>query len=104
MICQMFNMIIKHASHILRGNGRGQGTYNGCYLSFAAGRRENGLLDLGDLALPLLLEVGKKLLELPRLLDLPMLFSGLLVHLEHLMPLLRDLLQSHHVDVFRINL
>jgi hypothetical protein len=89
---------------MLRGNGRGRGTYNRCYLSFAAGRRENGLLDLGDLALPLLLEVGEKLLELLRLLDLPTLFGGLSVHLECLTPLLRDLLQSHHVDVFRINL
>jgi hypothetical protein len=41
-------MIIKHAGHILRGNGRRFGTSIGHYLSFAAGRRENGLLDLGD--------------------------------------------------------
>jgi hypothetical protein len=47
---------------------------------------------LGGLALPLLLEAGKKLLEFPRLLDLPALFSGLSVHLEHFALLLRDLL------------
>jgi hypothetical protein len=68
MICQMFSMIIKHANHILRGNRRGRGTYSSCYLSFVAGRRENGLLDLSDLALPLLLEAGEKLLELSHLL------------------------------------
>jgi hypothetical protein len=59
---------------------------------------------LGDLALPLLLEAGEKLLELSRLLGLPTLFGGLLVHLEHLALLLWDLLQSHHDDVLRINL
>jgi hypothetical protein len=95
-------MIIKRASHILRSNGRG--TYSGHYLIFAAGRRESGLLDLGDLALPLLLEAGEKLLELPRLLSLPTLFGGLSVRLEHLALLLRDLLQSHHDDILRINL
>jgi hypothetical protein len=104
MICQMFSMIIKHAIHILRSNGRGRDTYIGHYLSFAAGRRENGLHDLGDLALTLLLEAGKKLLELLRLLSLCTLFSGLLVRLECLALLLRDLLQSHHDDVLRINL
>jgi hypothetical protein len=82
MIYQVFSMIIKHASHILRSNGRGQDTYIGHYLSFAAVRRENGLLDLGDLALPLLLEADEKLLELPRLLDLSALFSSLSVCLE----------------------
>jgi hypothetical protein len=97
-------MIIKHASHILRDNGRGWGTYIGYYLSFATSRKENGLLDLGDLVLPLLLEAGEKLLELPRLLGLPTLFSGLSVCLECLALLLWDLLQSHHDDVLRINL
>jgi hypothetical protein len=103
MICQVFSMIIKHASHILRSNRRGRGTYSGYYLIFATGRRENGLPDLGDLALPLLLEAGEKLLELPRLLGLPMLFSSLSVCLERLVLLLRDF-QSHHDDVLRINL
>jgi hypothetical protein len=81
-------MIIKHASHILRSNERGRGTYNGYYLSFATSRRENGLLDLGDLALPLLLQAGEKLLELMRLLGLPMLFDDLSVRLECLALLL----------------
>jgi hypothetical protein len=81
-------MTIKHASHILRGNGRERGTYIGYYLSFVAVRRENGLLDLGDLALPLLLEAGEKLMKLLRLLNLPMLFGGLLVCLECLVLLL----------------
>jgi hypothetical protein len=89
MIYQIFNMIIKHASQILRSNGRGQDTYIGHYLSFIAVRRENGLLDLGDLALPLLLEASEELLELPRLLDLPMLFGGLSVRLKRLASLLR---------------
>jgi hypothetical protein len=97
-------MIIKHARNILEGNGRRQGTYIGHYLSFAAGRRENSLLDLGDLALPLLLEAGEKLLELPHLLDLPVFFGGLTVHLERFALLLQDLLQSHHDDILRINL
>jgi hypothetical protein len=97
-------MIIKHASHILRSNGRERGTYSGHYLIFAAGRRENDPLDLGDLALPLLLEACEKLLELLRLLGLPMLFGGLLVHLECLALLLWDFLQSHHDDVLWINL
>jgi hypothetical protein len=85
-------------------NRRGQGTYNGCYLSLAISIRENGLHELGDLALPLLHEACEKLLELSRLLDLPTLFSGLSVRLEHLVPLLWDLLQSHHDDVLWINL
>jgi hypothetical protein len=59
---------------------------------------------MGDLTLPLLLEVGKKLLELSRLLGLPMLFGGLSVHLKCLALLLWDLLQSHHDDVLWINL
>jgi hypothetical protein len=100
----MFSTITKHASHILRSNRRGRGTYSGRYLSFAAGRRENGLIDLGDLALPLLLEAGEKLLELSRLLSLPTLFSGLSVRLKRLSLLLRDLIQSHHDDVLWINL
>jgi hypothetical protein len=57
-----------------------------------------------DLALPLLLEVGEELLELPCLLSPPMLFNGLSVRLEHLALLLRDLLQSHHDGVLQINL
>jgi hypothetical protein len=65
---------------------------------------ENGLLDLCDLALPLLLKAGEKLLEVPRLLDLPALFDGLMVCLERLMLLLRDILQSHHDDVLCVNL
>jgi hypothetical protein len=97
-------MIIKHASHILRSNGRGWGTYIRHYLSFAAVRRENGLLGLGDLALPLLLEASEKFLELPRLLNLPVLFNDLSVCLKRLALLLRDLLQSHHDDILRINL
>jgi hypothetical protein len=97
-------MIIKHANYIIMGNGRGRGTYSRRYLTFATGRRENGLLDLGDLALPLLLEAGEKLLELPCLLGLPTLFGGLLVCLERLALLLQNLLQSHHYDVLRINL
>jgi hypothetical protein len=84
-------MIIKHASHILRGNGRGRGTYSSCYLSFATDRRENGLFDLSDLALPLLLEAGEKLLELSHLLDLPTFFGSLSVRLEHLALLVMDL-------------
>jgi hypothetical protein len=103
MICQVFSMIIKHASHILRSNRRGQGTYIRDYCSFATIRRENSLLDLGNPALPLLLEAGKKLLEFPRLLNLPVLFGGLSVCLKCLALLLRDL-QSHHDDVLRINL
>jgi hypothetical protein len=59
---------------------------------------------MGDLTLPLLFKAGEKLLELPRLLSLPTLFGGLSVCLEHLMLLLRDLLQSYHDDVLRINL
>jgi hypothetical protein len=97
-------MIIKHASHIFKSNKRGWGTYIGHYLIFAAHRRENGLLDLGDLALPLLLEADEKLLELLCLLDLPTLFGGLWVCLKCLAMLLQDLLQSHHDDVLRINL
>jgi hypothetical protein len=104
MICQMFCMIIKHSSHILRSNGWGRGTYSGHYLNFAGGRRENGILDLGDPTLPLLLEAGEKLLELLRFLGLPTLFGGLSVHLECLALLLQDLLHSHHDDVLRINL
>jgi hypothetical protein len=97
-------MIVKHARNILGANKRRQGTYIGQYLTFATGRRENGLLDLGDLALPLLLEAGEKLFELPRFLDLPMFFGGLTVCLECLALLLWDLLQSHHDDVLRISL
>jgi hypothetical protein len=97
-------MIIKHDSHILGSNGRGRGTYIGHYLSFVTVRRENAFLDLGDLALPLLLEAGEKLLELLRLLSLPTLFGGLSVRLECLVLLLRDLLQCHHDDVLQINL
>jgi hypothetical protein len=97
-------MIIKHASHILKSNRREQGTYSGHYLIFATGRRENGLLDLGDLALPLLLEAGEKLLELLCLLGLPTLFDGLSVCLEPLVLLLWDLLESHHDDILWINL
>jgi hypothetical protein len=104
LICHVFSMIIKHATHILKGNGRGQGIYIRHYLSFAAGRRENGLLDLGDLALPLILEAGEELLELPCLLGLSMLFGSLSVRHECLTLLLWDLLQSHHDDVIRINL
>jgi hypothetical protein len=96
-------MITKHASQILRDNGRGRGTYIGHYLSFASSRRENGLLDLGDLAFPLL-KSGEKLLELLHLHGLPTLFGGLSVRLECLALLLRDLLQSHHDDILRINL
>jgi hypothetical protein len=58
------------------------------YLSFAVVRRENGLFDLGDLALPLLLEAGEKVLELPRLLDLPALFSDLSMRLKRLVLIL----------------
>jgi hypothetical protein len=90
--------------HILRGNGRGRDTYIGYYLSFSTVRRANDLLDLGILALPFLLEAGEKLLEFLCLLDLPTLFGGLSVCLERLALLLRDLLQSHHDDVLRINL
>jgi hypothetical protein len=100
----MFSMIIKHAGHILKSNGRGQSTYIRHYLSFVTSRRENDLLDLGDLTLPLLLEACKKLLEIPRQLNLPTLFDGLSVCLERLALLLRDLLQSHHDDVLQINL
>jgi hypothetical protein len=46
-------------------------------------------LTWGDLALPLLLEASEELLELPRLLDLPMLFGGLSVRLKRLASLLR---------------
>jgi hypothetical protein len=97
-------MIIMHASHILMSKIRERGTCSGHYLIFVAGRRENDLIDLGDLALPLLLEVGEKLLELTRLISLPTLFSGLSVRLKCLVLLLRDLLQSHHDDVLWINL
>jgi hypothetical protein len=97
-------MIIKHASHILRGNGRRQGTYIRHYISFAISRKENGLLDLGDHALPLLLEASEKLLELPCLLDFLMLFGSLSVHLELLVLLLWDLLQSHHDGILQIYL
>jgi hypothetical protein len=100
----MFAMIIKHARNILRGNGRRRDTYIGHYLSFATGKRENGLLYPGDLASPLLLEAGKELMELQRLLSLPVFFGGLIVRLKHLALLLRDLLQSHHDDVFWIDL
>jgi hypothetical protein len=81
-------MILKHARNILMGNGRRRGTNIRHYLSFATGRRENGLLDLGDFALPLLLEAGKKLLEVPRFLGLPSFFGGLTVHLKCLALLL----------------
>jgi hypothetical protein len=104
MVCQVFSMIVKHVSHIFRSNGRERGTYSGHYLIFTASRRENDLLDLGELALPLILEASEKPLEHPRLLGLPMLFGGLPVHLEHLALLLRDLLQSHHDDILWINL
>jgi hypothetical protein len=104
MICQMFSMIIKHASHILRSNGGGRDTHIGHYLSFTGVRRKNDLLDLGDLALPLLFKASEKLLELPHLLDLPTLFGGLSVHLKRLALLLWDLLQSHHDDILQINL
>jgi hypothetical protein len=100
----MFAMIIKHARNILRGNGKGQGTYIGHYLSFVIGRRENGLLDLGDLALPLLLEAGDELLELSCFLGLPTFLGSLAVHLERLALLLRDLIQSQHDVVLWINL
>jgi hypothetical protein len=43
---------------------------------------------MGDLALPLLLEAGEKLLELLHLLDLPVLFGGMSVRLERLVLLL----------------
>jgi hypothetical protein len=52
----------------------------------------------------LLLEAGEKLLKLPRLLSLPTHFSDLSMRLERLALLLRDLLQSHHDDIVRINL
>jgi hypothetical protein len=100
----MFDMIIKHAKNILRGKRRRRDTHIGHYLSFATGRRENGLLDLGDLVLPLLLEAGEELVELLRLLVLPAFFGGLTVHLERLTLLLQDLLQSHHDDVLWISL
>jgi hypothetical protein len=99
----MFAMIVKHVRNILRGDGRRRGAYIGHYLSFVASRRENGLLDMGDLALPLL-EAGEKLLELPCLFSLPMFFSGLTVCLECLVQLLRDLLQIHNDDVLRFDL
>jgi hypothetical protein len=104
MICQMFSIIIKHARHILKSNKRERGTYIGHYLSFSIGRRENGLLDLRDLALPLLLEADKKLLELPCLLGLPTLFGGLSVRRSLLALLLQDPLRSHHDDILQINL
>jgi hypothetical protein len=100
----MFSMIVKHVRNIFRGKGTNRGTYIKYYLSFATSRRENGLLDLGNPTLPLLLEAGEKLLELPRLLGLPTFFGGLSVRLERLALLLRDLLQSHHDDVLRMNL
>jgi hypothetical protein len=97
-------MIVKHGKNILRGNRRRQGTYIRHYLSFTTDRRENDLLDLGDLALPLLVEACKKLLEHSRFLGLPAFLDALTVHLKCLALLLRDLLQSHHDDVLRINL
>jgi hypothetical protein len=84
----MFAMIIKHARNILSNNGRRRGTYIRHYLSFVVGRRENDLLDLGHLALPLLLEASEELLELPCLLGLLAFFGGLAVHLKRLALLL----------------
>jgi hypothetical protein len=54
--------------------------------------------------LPLLLEAGEKLLELPCLLCLPTHFGGLSVHLRCPALLLWDLLQSHHDGILWINL
>jgi hypothetical protein len=99
----MFGMIVKHAN-ILRGNRRRLGTYIRYYLSFTTVRRDNGLLDLGDFALPLLLEACEELLVLPRLLSFLAFFGTLTVRLECLALLLRDLLKSHHDHVLQINL
>jgi hypothetical protein len=83
----MSAMIIKHARNIFRGNGGRRGAYIGHYLSFVADRRENKLLDLGDLTL-LVVKAVEELLELPHLLGLPAFFGSLAVHLEHLVLLL----------------
>jgi hypothetical protein len=53
--------------------------------------------------LPLFLEVGEKLLELPCLFGLRTLFNGRSVHLERPVLLLWDL-QSHQDDFLQINL
>jgi hypothetical protein len=104
LIRHVFGMIIKHARNILRDNRRRRGTYNRYYLSFTTGRRENGLLDFGDLALPLLLEAGEKFLKFPHFLSLHAFFGGLTVCFERLALLFWDLLQSHHDGILRIKL
>jgi hypothetical protein len=92
MICHMVAMIIKHARNIFKGNRGRQSACIRHYLSFIAGRRENDLLDLGDLTLPLPLEAGEELLELLHLLGLPSFFDSLVARLDRLALLLWDIL------------
>jgi hypothetical protein len=81
-------MLIEHARYIFRSNGERRRAYCGHYLSFATGRRENNLLELGDLTLLLLLEAREELLELLCFIRLPAPFGSHAVCLKHLTLLL----------------